>query len=265
MNEYHSFGVSCLVINSHHCLDGWRPFFPWIFIRSSSALNGSEEQVWQMRALRIRVFCLVDCCSQMGFACDDGAFFSAAMQSFFFFSPSLCVSMWKKIYVIEVLISVEFQESFVVQELPKKSDLIMKWTRLLHHAFVLHIVVSQRVKETFGAFCWNLRGCWGVHQNRFFVNFLTHSLPRCFVVYYVIACYTLFELRLQYTSVSGLHNAFSGELYFHQELPFSTFGKDHIKCMWFLALSFVSWKPSSCTDLGNFSPSLICKYCCRGN
>jgi hypothetical protein len=37
--------------------------------------------------------------------------------------------------------------------------------------------------------------------------------------------------------VSGLHNAFSGELYFHQELPFSTFGLDHIKCVWFLALS----------------------------
>lgn len=70
-----------------------------------------------MRALRIRVFCLVDCCSQMGFACDDGAFFSAAMHF-----PFPWVSMLKKIYVIEVRISVEFQESFVVQELPKKVE-----------------------------------------------------------------------------------------------------------------------------------------------
>jgi len=36
--------------------------------------------------------------------------------------PFPWVSMLKKIYVIEVRVSVEFQESFVVQELPKKVE-----------------------------------------------------------------------------------------------------------------------------------------------
>ncbi len=264
MNEYHSFGVSCLVINSHHCLDGWRPFFPWIFIllqraqrlwrTSLTNARSSHPRFLPCRLLfadgiRVRRWCFFLCC--------DAILFFPPLPFAFRCERK---STWLKCVFLS-----SFKNLLLFKNCQKKSsDLIMKWTRLLHHAFVLHIVVSQRVEQTFGAFCWNLRGCWGAHQNRFLVNFLTHSLPRCFVVYYVM-CYTLFELRLQYTVVSGLHNAFSGELYFHQELPFSTVGKDHIKCVWFLALSFVCWRPSSCTDLGNFSPSLICKYCCRGN
>jgi hypothetical protein len=154
------------------------------------------------------------------------------------FSLSLGFDVKRKSTWLKCVFLSSFKNLLLFKNCQKRSsDLIMKWTRLLHHAFVLQIVVSHRVEETFGAFCWNLRGCWGAHQNRFLVNFLTHSLPRCLFVYFVIACYTLFELRLQYTVVSGLHNAFSGELYFHQELPFSNFGKDHIKCVWFLALS----------------------------
>jgi hypothetical protein len=119
----------------------------------------------------------------MRFACDDVAFFSAAMQSFFFFFFSFPLRFdvkenlrdWSA-YFLSI-----FKNLLLFKNCQKRSsDLIMKWTRLLHHAFVLHIVVSQRLEETFSAFCWNLRGCWGAHQNRFLVNFLTHSLPRCF-------------------------------------------------------------------------------------
>jgi hypothetical protein len=61
--------------------------------------------------------------------------------------------MWKKIFVIEVRISVEFQESFVVQQLPKKVE------RSNHE---VDQASSSRVRSTHRSFSASGRDFWCV-------------------------------------------------------------------------------------------------------